>query len=242
MRFALTIVVAILAVSAGPAMAGRDQQSFWADLAFYDDFARADGSLGKAPTGQTWREVSPTAQAGGPRVLPFISGQALVAPDAPVSDINPTGITASYAAIDLGHDVSKVRARISFGPGAGNGNVTTIITRSVSTGGISHIVRDGAIHITWTVDGATIGFFDNGRIDYLYGYNYDNMATDGTQYDIGFDLHGDTVLFHGPDGTVTIRTDPRFETYLGRYVTFEHNWSALPDQSARSTIHRAGAD
>ncbi|SEQ53409.1 hypothetical protein SAMN05428969_3411 [Devosia sp. YR412] len=211
----------------------------------WDDFDRVDGAIGVSGSGHTWQQLNQTASAGGSRVRAVISGKKLIAPDAPVhATNNPSGVTAAYSVLDLGRLVTKIRARISFGPGADGGNMTMAITKTLTLGSPSYITTDGALHWVWKSTSLDIGFFPagGGSQQFLTGFNYSDMAKDGTEYEVGADLEDDTVIFYGPDGTTTTRTDPRFADLAGQYATWEHFWLALPSQNCRSTIHRIAAN
>lgn len=188
--------------------------------AAWDNFDKPDGAIGLSKGGQAWAQVA----ASGVVVTATVSGKTLVAADSGYAN------TASYSALDVGQNVSKVRAKVSWGAGTDGGIAALIITSRLNTNNVQHITAAdggaGSIHISFTNSRANISFFENGNLsDLLIPVYPGAMAQDGTVYDIGYDLSGSTATFYLPGMAPLVLTDPRFASLTGRYVTFEHYWS-----------------
>lgn len=215
---------------------GRAPALAWASgYTLFDDFARPDGALGTARSGHVWSLV-PTN--GAARQTPVISNQTLICPDRPPA--TGAGSTASYWLADVGVTATKVRAWISFSPGANNSSATLILTSTNDTSTIDYIVVAGSVHVVFSNHQATMGFYVGNVLTNLTTFNYADMLKDGTVYEVGFDLAGDTMTLYGPNGETTTRTDSRFVTYAGRYVTYEHFWATSP-ADCKPIFHRVAA-
>lgn len=178
----------------------------------HDTFARADGAPGTADSGQAWQ--FPTIEAGV--VAPVISGNKLVAS----ADLSP-GTTACYSGLALDAPAKEMRAKISFAAGAAFGSAVLI----ANPHGLSSVqnIRDDSLHIVFGDTRVDFGVFVGGVYSTSAGnVNYGAaLAHDGTVYEIGWSISGDTVTVRLPDGTTTSKTDPRFSACNGKYCTFE---------------------
>lgn len=195
----------------------------------YDDFDRADGAIGEAWTGQPWVQV---AAGSNPAVVEAtIAGGVLVAAESGHT------ATAAYNGIDMGATATELRASMSFGAGA-DGGAVALITNPNGLATVPNITQK-SIHIVFTNRGIDIGFWEAGVYFIPRTYTYETgCLKDGTVYDIGWAIEGETIRLQLPTGSIVEFTDPRVATHGGRYATFEHYWT--PGQCPPS-IHAAFA-
>lgn len=181
----------------------------------YDDFDRADGAIGDAWTGQPWVQVPAGVSPGV--IQATISGGALVAAASAHS------AHAAYNGIDMIGDVREMRASKSFGAGT-NGGAVALIANPAGLTSIANITAK-SIHIVFTNVSVDVGFFENNAYDIEHTFNYEAAClTDGTVYDFGWRIEGETMFLMLPTGSIMRVTDPRIATFGGRYATFEHYW------------------
>jgi hypothetical protein len=196
----------------------------------YDDFNRANGSLGIAHSGQPWVQVPALDMLPG-TVIGSIVNHQIVAED------SGQEFTAAYNGIDLGSGKTPVsmRANFSFTTGNAGGNVTLISNRQ----GLSHVsqITDGSIHIVFTDVNCIAGIFVGGELIILDVFPYkDSLTHDGTVYSASWTVDGNTLYIDIPDGTHQTVTDNRIPSLLGRYLTYENFWLAGQAQTRISGV------
>lgn len=185
----------------------------------WDNFDRANGVAGSLPTLQPWVSVPGN---GGVRVVAAISSGALVATDSGQST------TAAYTVVDLGKNAGRVRARVAFGSGTTGGGAGLIVTASPppTTSVVTYITVDGSIHIIFTDASVIVGFYQNSVNTTIATLTYPKACLlDGTEYEFGYDLSGESATFYIPNSAPITLTDSRFSTLNGHYVTYEHFWA-----------------
>jgi len=185
----------------------------------WDNFDRANGVAGSLPTLQPWVSVPGN---GGVRVVAAISSGALVATDSGQST------TAAYTVVDLGKNAERIRARIAFGSGTTGGGAGLIVTASPppTTSVVTYITVDGSIHIIFTDASVIVGFYQNSVNTTIATLTYPEACLlDGTEYEFGYDLSGESATFYIPNSAPITLTDSRFSTLNGHYVTYEHFWA-----------------
>lgn len=202
----------------------------WANgFSMWDDFRRPGAGIGIAPSGHVWTQV---AADGAEKITAYIQDGSLVA------DQRSGATSAAYSAITLPSDAQSVRARISFSGSGASGGAVLIVTSTLGTGSSIAHITGASIHIVFKTTGADIGFFSSGTLSYLTAFNYPDIAADGQEYDVGFDLDGDDFTIYAPDGSSTTRNDSRFTSLLGPHVTWEH---FATSGQAWPTFHRVWA-
>jgi hypothetical protein len=228
------VVIEKLALKYGAADAAAAQDAYaraWlahgaAPLA-WDNFDRADGAIGSAASGHTWSKIPAD---GAVKVEAAISGKKLVATDSG----QPT--TASYSAVDIGQNISRVRARVSFSNATSGGAVALIVSPALS--GVITYITDASIHVVFKDTSVDVGFFQAGVLTNIKTIKYPQpMLRDAaTVYEIGYDLSGNTALIYIPNSPPIRVTDSRFASLIGRYFTVEHFWST---GQCQASIHEA---
>jgi len=186
---------------------------------FWDNFDRADGAPGTAPSGQEYVVVA----ASGSKVLAAISDKRLIGPDSPGGEPS----SAAYSAVDLGDPLRRGAALVCYQPGPGTAGAGLIATHTLNAPGSSsilHIVLDGSCHIVFSNVGVDIGFYQDNAVDNIAEPLYPQpMLLDGeTAYWIEWEVVDDTATFYFPNGAPFSATDSRFSTLEGRYFTVEN--------------------
>lgn len=192
----------------------------------FDDFDRADGAIGTAWTGQAWSVVPATTT----RVTPLISGGKLVAADSGQSQ------TAAYIGVDMGAPVKEMRALISFAAGISGGSAVLIAT----AGGVTvDAITAGSIHIVFADTVVNVDVFETGVLTTIKTLAYPAAcAQDGTVYQVGWQIDGDTLTLFLPGGSLATITDSRFAQQNGAFAIFEHYWLT---GRCHSTFHAVNA-
>lgn len=204
---------------------GQVQTLALGGIDFFDDFNRADGAVGTAPTGQSYTTV---ANTGVGTVVAAIASKFLKATDAGLG-----GQTSAYTGVQLGATTKLMSAMSTFSTGnSGNGGlllsdpggVTTITTTSIHT-------PYSDITMNWEVYDASVHV----QIDGTSGWTA--QARDGaTRSHCAWIISGNAMILMLASGEVVRKVDSRFSTDGGVWAIYEHLWNNLGDQVAFKSV------
>jgi len=177
-----------------------------------DDFRRANGAIGYAPTRQQWIQV-PTS-IGPQVVLATISDNTLVAPSSGIAT------TAAYSGVTLPSPVRVFQTTAAWSDGDNTGALGMI----TNPHGLTKItdITSGSLHVVITPTKMDIGIYAGG-LGVLRSVTFASpMLKDGTQYTNRYTVDEDTFSYRMWDGTVGSISDPLIGTYNGQFATIEH--------------------
>lgn len=189
----------------------------------YDDYDRADGALGTAPTGQAWQSDN----TGGTKVVPTISSGRMVTAD------SGAGATASYPSLDAGALCDLQICEVIWSTGVASSIAAPIATHGPLATDIGLL---GAAHNKQTKDTGTLGYFNPtppGTSADVFTYVLPSTrpaAEDGaTKYHIGsiYPVGGNACVLLMSDGGYIRSTDALVKSNRGTYQMYEANRSGI---------------
>ena len=170
-----------------------------------DDFERADGAPGTAPTGHKWTNVG--AKNG------VISSGRLVKETAGAGN-------AFYLETIMPERIRRVDSRFSLvGTSGDNSGVVVLCSRDgvkAAAGPYQNMV-----HVVCAAAAVTVDYYSSGSATNVATFNHSTpLALDGTVYEWGVRFQGATVVVEMPDGTEETVTDANLDK-AGRYLEIE---------------------
>ena len=186
-----------------------------AGVTFFDDFDRADGAIGTAPTGQAYTQIA----AAGVITVPTISTKRLITAD------SGSGTTAGYTAVDLLAAAKLMSVAMRFSAATIGGEVALIqnpngmtTTANITSNSDHHFLASDTMATEYWISSLTT----------VQTYVFAPVcALDGaTEYNGAVAYPGDgSVVWVLPEGELIRSTNTNFATERGRYHTWEHYWS-----------------
>lgn len=181
---------------------------------FWDDFGRANGAPGTAPTGQPWVQIP---NSGNGIVLATIASDVLTTADSGFSS------TASYSGYDMGSgNVPKILAAtviFSTGTGGFGGDIISNPEGLTTTNDITDQSNHTGIgwgEFDWTVFKTQVST----TLDQSNARS--SPATDGvTRYQVARIINGNAQINRTMTGQLQRFVDSRFASYQGQYNIWE---------------------
>lgn len=194
--------------STGPGLyadGAHGRQTLW------DDFNRADGSLGSAPTGQAWSFSG--AQSGSIASGRYVWG-------------GPGDTDGLYANVTVPGDFRATGGRFSFSGSTGTNNAVVLICSvggdRMTAGAWLHMLHLVITRAAWDLDAYDGGDPATGNpVQLASGLFATNLAADGTVYEAEFAVSGDTLYLRLPDGTVKTVTSSHISAKAGPNLIYQ---------------------
>lgn len=187
-----------------------------ASLGFYDNFKRANTSLGSLGTPPNNFSYDMRGTGG------VVSAtQTNIQNGAWVSNAGDV----AYAIVSLPRNISRMGARISFAPGgdlaSSNYGTAALIISPSDTTGTSAFLNNVGVHMTVTTVNWAIKYILN-KVFYTVasGTFTTHLKTDGTQYSVEFTVDGQNLYYNIAGSTGTC-SSYFFQNLAGSYATFE---------------------
>ncbi|HUD02796.1 MAG TPA: M10 family metallopeptidase C-terminal domain-containing protein [Candidatus Paceibacterota bacterium] len=191
------------------------------NVLFFDDFQRADGAIGTAPTGQSWVQV-PTSQ-GTQVVLATISSDKLFAAD------SGHDVTAAYSGVAFTNPPNLVSNAVQFsnvGGLSGSGEIVNV----ENANGLTTInnITTASDHMIFGNNNANFAYFSGSSYTAVYGSTFSPVCpTDGAticNFATGFRPDG-SVVFALSDGELWRSVNANYAPVRGPYTTWEQFWT-----------------
>lgn len=187
------------------------------DLLFYDDFNRADtsvGQLGTSTSGHAYDMRGVSAQSGN-AVTQIQDGRWVSS----AGDV-------TYAIQTLPTNVTHMGVRASWATGNGGASSGTlgVIISPDKTG--SNLYLNAGAHIIITRSTWTIQYIDNSSfVTVKTGSFSPTLSADGTSYPFEIRIDG-PVMYYSFAGVTGSASSPFFVTHAGTYATWEHYYGS----------------
>jgi hypothetical protein len=186
---------------------------------FYDNFTRADGPLGDAPTGETW------AITGVGYLEAKIASNRFTTNAVPISN------NTAYAYVTLASAPTELRGTFSFaaGPGAATNAVVALISSADATLTLDHMLH---LYIGPALTAITIwepGLPNQTPQSGTYTVAFDPpLATDGSPLSVRMIIDGTHAVVYLPDGQILDITDSRIPSVAGALSC----WELISDETS----------
>ena len=136
--------------------------------------------------------------------------------------------TANYLHVDLGASLTpkKMSSKIVWTKGLKD--VGQSVAMISNPGGMTlTAILANSLHIVFTPTYMQADLLIGGSFTNLGSHTYDKaLECDGnTEYQISWEVDGDTITITSPDGYVSEFTNVGIPGTIGRYCTFEHYWT-----------------
>lgn len=183
----------------------RGALRFFSVRALSDDFERADGDPGTAPTGQLWHNNG--AHRG------VISDGRLVKNEAGAGN-------AFYLEAIMPSRVQRAGGRFSFSGTSGD-NSSVVILGSRSGAKTALGIYTDMVHVVCTPTVVNVDYYVGGVATTVASFTHSTpLALDGTVYEWAARFEGNSVIVEMPDGSEETATDPLLDQ-AGRFLTIE---------------------
>jgi hypothetical protein len=185
-------------------------------VAFYDDFDRANGAPGTAPTGQTYTQM-PTS-VGPQVVLATISSKKLVASD------SGQATTAAYTTVSMSAAPRMMSGAAIFSAQTTGGSF--VFLQSVMN--MQTLTNLSAAHDIHADKADNPSYFLNGSFTSVFNYVWAGQPLDGAtlgNWATAWSSIDNSVINIIPNGVIIRLVSSQINAQRGPYITYEHFWT-----------------
>lgn len=130
--------------------------------------------------------------------------------------ISDDAVSAKYAQVDLGSNITKVMCKFKHH----NGNAALIVMVNNTDKNIIN-VGIASIHVVFTPSKVNIGLYINHVLYNFDSVEYSTALIEGKEYEVGYLIGDNSLTIYLPDGTTHKCSDARINSCIGRYFCFE---------------------
>lgn len=170
-----------------------------------DDFERADGEPGAAPTGHLWHN-------GGTHRGVIDDGRLVK------EDIGESN--AFYLETIMPQRIRRAASSFSFvGTSGDNCSVVFLLSRDGQKSALG--IYKNMVHVVCSATAVNVDYYINGSATTVDSFTHSTpLALDGTVYEWAVRFEGSTVVVEMPDGTEETATHANLDQ-AGRYIAIE---------------------
>lgn len=142
----------------------------------------------------------------------YILNKKLVANDTS----GTSDVSAQYTVAKMGNTVNKIMLKGIF-------DTNTTIAIITEPNGMTNVtdVTNRAIHVTFSANGCSVGYFDNKALTNIKNISWDGDYI-GKEVTIGFEISGNIITVYLPNGNTLTVTNEKLISCGGKYALWEH--------------------
>lgn len=142
----------------------------------------------------------------------YILNKKLVANDTS----GTSDVSAQYTVAKMGNTVNKIMLKGIF-------DTNTTIVIITEPNGMTNVtdVTNRAIHVTFSANGCSVGYFDNKALTNIKNISWDGDYI-GKEVTIGFEISGNIITVYLPNGNTLTVTNEKLISCGGKYALWEH--------------------